>query len=326
MLFIIILGGTEVKVINPEARLFEESTRLKHIEACGRLCYKSEDKITATSAERFVLGLVKSKHLAMIEHATYSVHIPAALVQLTHFQNQPYLTVTECRSGKAYLVSGNARAWRMLLSGWSLPKVLRFDICFALYKEDPEAYMVLFNDLVTAQAHWQEFNTEHNHYTTYVVDEEEIMYTLGLSRAEMRYHIYRTVLFICDRGVSHELVRHRPASFAQESTRYCNYKEEMVFIRPSFFRFDDIQYALWETEMKHVEETYTAMIQHGATPQQARTVLPNSLKTEIVVTANIHEWLWIESLRDAKSAHPQIQEVIQPAMRQIKRSLDYGEY
>jgi len=123
-----------------------------------------------------------------------------------------------------------------------------------------------------------------------------------------------TVRFVCDRGVSHELVRHRMASFAQESTRYCNYSKdkfgnELTFVMPTLYKSDfmeDEAWNCWVETMKKCEESYMKLIKMGVSPQMARSVLPNSLKTEVVVTANWREWRHILSLRCAPDAHPDI--------------------
>lgn len=125
-----------------------------------------------------------------------------------------------------------------------------------------------------------------------------------------------TVKIICDRGVSHELVRHRIASFSQESTRYCNYSKnkfdnEITFIDPyTAFQNNSGNRDLWIKAMEFSEKYYMEMIKNGATPQEARSVLPNSLKTEIVITANPREWMHIFDLRCSQQAHPQIREIM----------------
>ena len=134
----------------------------------------------------------------------------------------------------------------------------------------------------------------------------------------MLEHGVISVWFCCDRGISHELVRHRVASFAQESTRYCNYANdkfgnELTFIQLFFFE-DSVRYSLWEQQMKDAEETYLDLIATGAKPEEARSVLPNSLKTEIVVTANYREWRHIFELRCAPNAHPQMRELMLPLL------------
>lgn len=157
-------------------------------------------------------------------------------------------------------------------------------------------------------------------------------------------HSSLSVKFIVDRGVSHELVRHRIASFAQESTRYCNYSKDkfdngITFIKPFFFdtrnlekngwdkisdeemtklRYKEI---LWENQMKSAEEVYLKLISEGATPQEARSVLPNSTKTEITITANYREWRNFFKLRTVKAAHPQMREVTIPLLGELKKEI-----
>ena len=123
-----------------------------------------------------------------------------------------------------------------------------------------------------------------------------------------------TVKIICDRGVSHEIVRHRLASYCQESTRYCNYSNgrfggEITVIKPCYLDEGSKQYSAWLCGCKSAEYYYFEMLRDGCTAQEARAVLPNSLKTEIVMTANIREWRHFLKLRCHKSAHPQMIEV-----------------
>ena len=133
-----------------------------------------------------------------------------------------------------------------------------------------------------------------------------------------------TVRFICDRGVSHELVRHRLAAYSQESTRYANYAKErfgseISVVRPSFWSEDSREFALWREAMEQCEKAYMELLSLGATPQQARSVLPNSLKTEVVMTANFREWRHVFKLRCSKAAHPQIREVMLPLLEEMNK-------
>lgn len=145
----------------------------------------------------------------------------------------------------------------------------------------------------------------------------------------MLEHYSFSVKFIVDRGVSHELVRHRLASFAQESTRYCNYSKEkfskeITFIKPCFFENENNKYGEWKFAMMMAENHYFELIEMGATPQEARTVLPNSLKTEIVVTMNLREWRHFFNLRAAGTTgkpHPQMLEVTVPLLKEIKKKI-----
>ena len=150
-------------------------------------------------------------------------------------------------------------------------------------------------------------------------------------------HASASYRFICDRGVTHEIVRHRLFSFAQESTRYCNYKDEVAFIIPpwvsrinegSFTKKDltdkdlsssfDEPSRIWLQNMLNQEQVYNKLIELGWQPQQARSVLPASLKTEIVITGNLRQWRQFFKLRCDKSAHPQAREVAYLALKDIK--------
>ena len=127
-------------------------------------------------------------------------------------------------------------------------------------------------------------------------------------------HISFTVKFTCDRGVSHEIVRHRLASYCQESTRYCNYtgdrfENEITVINPRALEFNSEAYSEWLIACECAERQYFNLIKAGCTPQAARTVLPNSLKTEVVMTANLREWRHFLKMRCSQVAHPQMQEV-----------------
>ena len=135
-------------------------------------------------------------------------------------------------------------------------------------------------------------------------------------------HVNLTVRFICDRGVTHELVRHRLASYSQESTRYANYAKEkfgseITVIKPPFWNEDSAEYQTWLAAMEYAEKAYLNMIEMGARPEQARSVLPNSLKTEIVMTCNVREWRHVFKLRCSKAAHPQIRELLMPLLQEL---------
>lgn len=140
-------------------------------------------------------------------------------------------------------------------------------------------------------------------------------------------HFSFSVRFICDRGVSHEIVRHRIASYSQESTRYCNYGNSdggCTFILPFFFdtgmgeQSNSFVFDSWKRSCETAEREYLKLLGYGATPQEARSVLPNSLKTEIIMTANLREWRHFFKLRTAKAAHPQMREVAIPLLEELK--------
>lgn len=141
-----------------------------------------------------------------------------------------------------------------------------------------------------------------------------------------------TVKFITDRGVTHELVRHRICSFTQESTRYCNYGKgkfgaEITVIEPFFYVLAEgeidhakhLKYCAWKLSMEQAELQYMQLLELGSKPQEARSVLPNSLKTEIVVTCNVREWRKIFELRTANTAHPQIRQIMCPLLEVFRK-------
>lgn len=143
-------------------------------------------------------------------------------------------------------------------------------------------------------------------------------------------HVSVTVRVICDRGISHEIVRHRIASYSQESTRYCNYAKdkfgnEISLIEPCFWKQgkdkDAEKRKVWEEGMAEIEKTYFKLIELGASPQEARSILPNGLKTEIVMTLNLRSWRNFFRLRTARGAHPQIREIAIPLLKDFKTSI-----
>lgn len=135
-----------------------------------------------------------------------------------------------------------------------------------------------------------------------------------------------TVKITCDRGVTHEIVRHRIASYSQESTRYCNYAEdkfgnELTFIKPCFWDEGSEAFEIWCEQMKNIEKNYMELISKGIPPEQARSILPNSLKTEIVVTMNLREWRHFFKLRTSIKAHPQMREISIPLFLKMRELL-----
>lgn len=135
-----------------------------------------------------------------------------------------------------------------------------------------------------------------------------------------------SVRMVCDRGVTHEIVRHRMASYSQESTRYCNYQKdkfgrELTFIKPVFWEEDSPEYRVWAEAMRKIEEQYMQLVDMGATAQEARSILPNSLKTEIVVTMNLREWRHFFRLRTAAAAHPQMREIAGMVLEAFRKEI-----
>ncbi len=158
---------------------------------------------------------------------------------------------------------------------------------------------------------------------------EFIKHAIEIGHHSIIEHERITVRIICDRGVTHEIVRHRVASYSQESTRYCNYGKdkfgnEIAVIDPCFWpdretldSDDYAKYRAWELAMREAEGRYMELLSYGATPQEARSVLPNSLKTEIIVTFNIREWRHFFKLRGSKAVHPQMREIVKMAWEKL---------
>jgi len=281
-----------MKIIKPSVEFFgavptEYNAALKFIEMAGRTCYKSEDKITEDSAEGFVKKLIKAGHLAMVEHSNFVVRmkqpetIVMGLISTIVSVVGKYLNVIQ-NSDYIY-VGGSLTAWhqRGNIVGWDDP------IFRAFAKRYDDLFDIVLLDPI---------------YTPWDSCPYDEIPTL--------LHRY-AAKFICDRGVSHELVRHRPCSFAQESTRYVNYGgKDMEFIEPTGFDDWDFCRSIFISSCRKSEEHYSKMLSFGLFPQQARAVLPNALKTEIVVTADAAEWTHIRKLRTAKSAHPDMQRVM----------------
>ena len=303
--------GLETEFVTPE----------QFIEKVGRTCYKSEDKITEDSATKFVGNLIKRGHEAMIEHWSLIFKVNTVAYDrivrdwevLLHGRNReigeplrPHIRFTDYDTPEGesrYIVSGNMRAWRdytraFLCNYGRLPAYL----C-GIVRNYP-----LF------------FPEYQDHVPTFIANDIMIPISVSdLTDVEKRVHQDVTVKFICDRGVSHEIVRHRVASFAQESTRYCNYGLDkfdncITVVEPLFIedaynanRPDIIN--AWERACSAAEFDYFNLLSYGCTPQEARSVLPSSLKTEIIVTMNIDGWNHFFELRDAVSAQPDMQHI-----------------
>jgi thymidylate synthase (FAD) len=321
------------EIINPKGDMCAEEL----IETVARTCYKSEDKITPGSAKRFVKGLIKRGHTAMLEHATFIFQMSNAFFK-DFFEelgetNQPdlylkYFAVSFSPTGKTNqnIVSTNAR------------------VLVGLYKEVYSLDVMTVNTIypninVLFKALWDYygpnelfsyteafFYPDNINFDVKVLSREKLL-GKGREDYELMKHITHTIKFVCDRGVSHELVRHRPCSFAQESTRYCNYTQgkfgsELTFIKPCFFKHEN-EFAAWSDICEQLEGIYTSMINLGYSPQEARSILPNCLKTEIIITANEEEWEHILNLRlrgTTGKPHPQMVEVMEKAYPLLKEA------
>lgn len=291
-----------MRLIKPSFEILDQQCGLegiyKQVEIAGRTCYKSEDKITEDSAKGFVDRMIKSGHGAMLEHGTVYLAMPMETITPIEangwgkYTKNPYskgFKICEVNGQKRVAVTTNLRV--LVENGW-------------------------LDDL------------------KYICEPTE-------------YHERRiTVRFVCDRGVSHEFVRHRVFSFAQESTRYCNYSKdkfgnELTFIEPCWledYNYDGNTYnQLFRDSLRWAEAHYLDLLKKWEdkipdkryktgfkgnpwTPQQARAVLPNSLKTELVVTGFASDWNHFFDLRargTTGAPHPQAKELAEPLMKEF---------
>jgi thymidylate synthase (FAD) len=297
-----------MKLIKPSFEIREQPSGLegvyKQIEGAGRVCYKSEDKIAEGTAKAFVDRMIASGHGAMLEHGT--VYLKCE---------------TEVINRYIHPEDGEEEDFN---------KLEKYEYNSYSVTNDDGIYLYVTTNLrVLVENDWLDD-------LQYICEPTE-------------YHEKRiTVKFVCDRGVSHEFVRHRVFSFAQESTRYCNYSKgkfgyQLTCIIPSWLGLEEGSYSLEDVEEKydkcliidrcknaeeasfvralcHAEREYFDLLELNWKAQQARDVLPNSLKTELVMTGTIKQWEGFFKLRDAGSAHPQAYELAHPLHEEfIKR-------
>lgn len=314
-----------MKVIKASVKAIQEEDILKKIELCGRICYKSEDRITENSCEQFVKMLIKRQHLAMTEHAplvlSVTQRVAAGIAKLGH---GTYLNVTLNPKQNRYIISGSVRSWYNLFTSEEYRKAAEEHIArcegymqMALGKP---LYSLLFPNVYR---HVSDYN--------YLLTQQQILDLPNLQDYEAKAHLYLTAHFICDRGVSHELVRHRPASFAQESTRYCNYSrdtfgKEITCIDPEF---EGYAAESWEAAMCRAEKAYFELLDWGLMPQEARGVLPTDLKTEVVMTCNLAEWQHVINLRlhgTTGAPHPHMYRIMSLWYAIIKQQDGYNKW
>lgn len=291
-----------MKIINSQASVLVENDPIKKIEKCSRVCYKSEDKITEDSAEKFVANIIKRGHEAVLEHASFIFQVSYNVYEdirdkvifvENRYPVKMYLRFTD---SDGYIVSGNVRAWRDFFCFAGVPPYMNDFV---------EANPILFSEFKSDFP----FNLRGGKWNIRQISTNELVSTY-----QRLVHEDISVKFICNRGVTHEIVRHRPASFCQESTRYCNYRNgkfggEITVIKPCFFKENSTRYLNWFVACESAETAYNAILEDGGTPQEARDVLPNSLKTELIMTAPLMEWCHFFNLRMSPAAHPQMREV-----------------
>lgn len=275
-----------MKLIESSVQIIEEKDPYKMIELAGRTCYKSEDKITENSAKEFVDRMIKLGHGAMLEHGTIYLTIDGEDPNLSRIQSNPHTKV-------------NLVPYEVLTEG-------NYTISYKAYITTN--LRVLIENNLKELLQYQVEPTEHH--------EKRI-----------------TAKFICDRGVSHEFVRHRVFSFAQESQRYCNYSKdkfnnELTFIKPTWLNIPTGDYTYWDGDWCDIDNMkiqlpsdngiadnflwclnnagmqYRLLINKGLKPQEARAILPNATKTELVMTGFESDWEHFFELRCSGAAHP----------------------
>lgn len=276
-----------MKLIKPSFTILHQAPGLegvyKQIELAGRTCYKSEDKITPDSAKAFVERMINSGHGAMLEHGTVYLGMPIeTIIPIEANGWGKYESNKHSKGGVVCSINGEKRV------------------------------AITTNLRVLVENGWL----------------DDLQYICEPTK----YHEKRiTVRFICDRGVSHEFVRHRVFSFAQESTRYCNYSKdkfgnELTFIQPCYLNEAELaQYgpyhlvsrnkspeSIFICSLNNAEKDYLTLIESGWKAQEARAVLPNALKTELVMTGFATDWPHFFELRCASNAHPQARELAIP--------------
>lgn len=283
-----------MKLIKPNVEIIkQEEYDLNHIfkfiELAGRTCYKSEDRITEDSAKEFVDRMIISGHGAMLEHGTVYLEF--------HVKDPSVIGEDEYHNQQALF---NKLIYKYITNKYSIVKVNHYcDTAF-----------ITTNYRVLVENKWL----------------DDLKY---LCKPTSFHEKRTTVKFICDRGVSHEFVRHRVFSFAQESTRYCNYTKdkfnnELTFIIPcwikdleegNYYAYCEYHHSKndaskrWFDSCMSAEFVYTNLIEKEWKPQEARTILPNSLKTELVMTGFNDDWKHFFELRCAPNAHPQAKEL-----------------
>lgn len=298
--------------VEPYAELLEEENPLIKIERVGRLCYKSESEYTEETAVKFVNRLIRNKHFAMLEHAVFTFVSPDIIWKSGKYESYGVAVSTiynkkHIRGGQ--LITCNLR---FILEH----KISRFmSVLMTEYPIFKELELSKFFPSGVKSDSDCPFSLVKNPYLMYKDYVEDIL-----------KHVYLTFHIVCDRGVSHEIVRHRVASYAQESTRYCNYgKDDSIkFIEPCWEMTGEERRA-FNNALDKAEEVYTYLVNDlKVAPQKARYVLPNGLKTELFMTASVTEYDHFLRLRyygATGSPHPQMKQVASYMLNAIEHLL-----
>lgn len=294
-----------MKLIKPSFEILESQGSLKDIELAARTCYQSQDKISEddSSAKILVANLIKREHFAMLEFGKnvifeiYYNHIFDEIINLNLLHELKHFNISSTKN--RLLISMNPRTAIEVYNKIDVD-VSGFGNLFI--KAIQDEYLELIGE--------KKINVNGPSLDVFLrISESE------LTLEEYDIHKFITVKFICDRGISHELVRHRLCSFAQKSTRYCDEKDIIEFIEPPWYdNFKSIGNIsdLFCDQLFYTEINYKRLRDFNWKSEQARAVLPNALATEIVVKTSLEEWKHIFELRCDKSAHPQMRELMIP--------------
>ena len=281
------------------------------IEFSGRICYKSEDKIDQNSALPFVSKMAEHGHNSVLEMGVLSLKVsspePDVLAEL--YATQPRFLQIDTLPDGSLLVTGSVRAFREMLMFHPGCRLVRGMTGFLA-----ERHPYFFSTIIPAGGLQPQPEMTISKVSLPEIDR--------LPQPLRLKHRHIAVKFIVNRAVTHEIVRHRPCSFLQESQRYCRYSDnkfggEVTFIKPMFFEEGSPEYGLWHQAMVETEQLYLKLLE-TSTPQAARTVLPNSCKTELIVYANLQEWCHIFRLRTTKAAEPSMREVMIPLHAELQ--------
>ena len=303
-----------MNVIPPSYEILDSLDRqglAVRIEYSGRICYKSEDQINQDSAIPFVKKMAEHGHNSVLEMGVVTIRVtysdPQLLTELMSTQPR-YLHIDSLDEG-TLLITGSVRAFREMLIF------------------HPDCILVKAMSAFLAARHPYFFETilpasGLQNDATISVTKVNLDDVDNLSPELRSKHRHVGVKFNVNRAVTHEIVRHRPCSFLQESQRYCRYSEnkfggEVTFIKPMFYEEGTPEYDMWQKAMEDTERIYLKLLETSS-PQAARTVLPNSCKTELIVYCNLQEWKHIFKLRTTKAAEPSMREVMIPLYEELK--------
>ncbi len=299
-----------MKIIDPSFEIqdkLDSSSLVVRLEECGRICYKSEELISEESALPFVSKIAAHGHNSVLEMAVVTLEVQAQKEQIADFMNcQPKFLLID-QYNDVLLITGSIRSFREIYNRCSDNILVKAMVDFMARR-----HPYLFEGV------WNETKTSDATITIRKIDLDEVE---KLPTPLLVRHRFVGVKFFVNRAVTHELVRHRPCSFLQESQRYCRYSQDkfdnqVTFIKPMFYKEGSSEYKLWVRAMEETEKIYLHLLE-TSTPQAARTVLPNSCKTEIIVYCNLEEWKHIFSLRTTKAAEPSMREIMIPLQEEM---------